>query len=136
MDLLPNIQHASVLLPQAYCGPFQVVGLSADPDHFVVRWRVESPGNPPGLRCLALGNLAAESLLMAALHGREEGHPPELLSLKTDYFDCRLPLQLVVVEVDRIHHARGVLSLEAYLYHETEKLLAKASATFTTALPM
>jgi hypothetical protein len=134
MDRLPNIQNPNVLLPEAYSGRFQVVGLSADPDHFVVKWRVESSEHPPGWTVLALGNLAAESLLMAARHGREEGQVPELLSLKTDYFDCRLPLKGVVVEVDCIHRARGILSLEAYLYHETEKLLAKASATFTTAI--
>lgn len=134
MDLLPNIQPASVLLPQAGSGRFRVVGLSADPDHFVVKWRVESPGNPPGWPALALGNLAAESLLMAALHGRGEGPVPELLSMKTDYFDCRLPLEGVVAEVDRLHHGRGTLSLEVYLYHETEKLLAKASATFAITL--
>ncbi|MBD0254838.1 MAG: hypothetical protein ICV83_03890 [Cytophagales bacterium] len=132
MDLLPNLQRTSVLPPESYPGRFQVVGLSADPDHFVVRWRVESSETPPGLPGLALGNLAAESLLMAALHGRAEGRRPELLSLKTDFFDCQLPLRGVVVEVDCICHGRGILSLEAYLYHETEKLLAKASATFTT----
>jgi hypothetical protein len=83
-----------------------------------------------------LGNLAAESLLMALLHKPGEGQKPELLSMKTDYYDCRLPLKLIVVEVDRIYHGCGILSLEAYLYHETEKLLAKASATFTTTITL
>lgn len=136
MNLLPKIQNPDVFLPEPFTGHFQVVSRSADPDHFVVKWRVESPGNPPGWPGLALGNLAAESLLMAALHCHKEGQMPELLTMKTDYFDCRLPLRVVVAEVDRVYQSRGILSLEAYLYHETEKLLAKASATFTTAITL
>lgn len=134
MNLIPKIQNPSVPLPETYPGRFQVVGFSADPDHFVIKWHLESPGNPPGWPALALGNLAAESFLMALRQGRQEGQMPQLLSLKTDYFDCQLPLRGVIVEVDRIYHGRGILSLEAYLYHETEKLLAKASATFTTSI--
>lgn len=134
MDRFPKVHPPHVLLPEAYPEPFRVVSFSADPDHFVVKWLLESPRNLPNWPVLTLGNLAAKSLLMAALNGREEGPMPDLISLKTDYFDCRLPLKGVVAEVDLIHQSRGVLSLEAYLYHETEKLLAKAAATFTTPI--